>query len=334
MYQVYQDGKDLGKLEYALHQLIDQLLLGHPGAAGALSLPVIADLYRQGLVTAGLHTHIRELDQYLFYAATLMLNEQNMGFARGALGFVHYFVERLPDAQLEKYLRSMLPDLLNTINTPLAAASNLSATIDLKLTSGITGLLLVLIKGYRNGLHDDEIKKTVRAQILKIISYREDLDFSRKRYSIFPESVEKHSGDALFSNALTWNSGDLNQSLLFYRSNALFGDLELKRMGDLVGLNTLLRKDQGSTSIADAAFFSGSSGLAQTYHYLLEATQNKAYREGYDFWISKTVEFLAQEVPAGVYDNRELDILNGLTGIGLTLLTYRHNVKWSHCVLL
>ncbi len=130
MYQVYRDEKDLGKLEYALHQLIDQLLRGHPGAAGALSLPVIADLYRQELVTASLHTHIRELDHHLFYAATLMLQEQDMGFTRGALGFVHYFIERLPDAQLEKYLRSMLPDLLNSTNSPLLAASSLSATID------------------------------------------------------------------------------------------------------------------------------------------------------------------------------------------------------------
>ncbi|MBD0258606.1 MAG: hypothetical protein ICV83_23060, partial [Cytophagales bacterium] len=271
---------------------------------------------------------------YLFYKATLLLRNNNSGFLYGALGIVHYFVERLPDLRIENYLLSILPLLFNTLTTQFSTAAQEFASIELNMASGIPGILLVLIKAHQKGMHDNEIKKTVREQILKIISYRADLDFSQKRYSIFPEAVDKKSGDRLFGNALAWSSGDLNQSLLFYQANAMFGDLDLKRMGDLVGLNTLLRRDEATTHITGSDFFSGSSGLAQVYHHMAEVTQRKAYREGSVFWINKTVEFLARELPAGTYDGREMDVLHGLAGVALTLLTYRHGVKWSHCVLL
>jgi lantibiotic modifying enzyme len=334
LHQVDRDEKNRVQLQFELQRLLEEMLRDDTPAPHTLSLPVIPDLYREGLITPGLDALITQLDRYLFHKASLLISNNNTGSVYGVLGIVHYFVERLPDARIEKYLLGMMPALFKAIAAQFSTAARGLATIDLGMASGISGVLLVLIKACRKGVHEHEIKEIVRQETMKIISYRDEIDFTQKRYSIFPEVMDVKRGEGLFSNTLAWSIGDLNQTLLFYQATALFGDLDLNRMADLVGLNTLLRKDEDATNITDSDFFGGSAGLAQTYGYLAEVTRQKAYQEGYRFWINKTVEFLARELPGNAYEGRELDVLRGLTGVALTLLSYRHKVKWSHCLLL
>lgn len=333
MFQTNGDEKYLAGVEVELKQLIDQMLLDNPVQPYVLSFPVIADLYRAGLVSPDLHCCIRKLDAYLHTKALAPPGGNPLSFTTGMLGIVHYFLRRLPDAGVAKDLRQILPSLIQLVRLQFATP-HAWPVIGLGITDGMAGVLLLLIEACRQGLCEDEIRQLIRRLLQQLISYRLDLDFANNRYSIFPESVDTRSGEGHFSNALAWSRGDLNQALLFYRAGQLFDDPHLGQMGNLTGLNTLLRRNPAATGITGSDFFAGSAGLAQTYYFLLEVSRCEAYREGYDYWINKTVEFLAQELPAGRYSGRESDPLHGLAGVALVLLSYGRSLSWSRCLLL
>jgi hypothetical protein len=331
-YQAYADEKDLGCLETELVRLIEQTLLDDPVPVHTLCFPIIPDLYRWGLVGIYLHDCITRLDNHLFAKAMLLLRENRVSFTGGAAGIVYYFLERLPDPEIENYLHSLAPRLLKAVSTCFSPGASLA--VSLGMSNGMSGVLLVLIEACRKGISASESKEIIRQQLRRIISCQTEIDFSKSRYSIFPETVDLKSGEGRYSNALTWNSGDLNQSLLFYRAWQLFDDGHLLQMGDLVGLNTLLRKSQVDTGVTGAGFLAGASGLAGVYGHLYEVSKHNAYRDGYVYWINKTVEILAHEQATGNCRDRGLDVLHGLTGPALVLLAYLHRVKWQRCVLL
>lgn len=331
LYKTRGEAQQLADVHAALAEIIAGVLRHDEPAPNVLCFPLIADLLAENLLSSSLHQQIVLLDHHLFGKAAGLLRTNGAGFFRGALGIIHYFAERLPSPRIAGYLRTLLPAALEAFGHHPNRGP-----VSLTLPDGLTGVLLVLMKCYEKGLADEQIKKFVRSAMLRIIACRLDVDFSARQYSVFPDVIGPGGADGGYTNALCWHNGDLNKCLLFYQANRLFDDADLLKIGNLVGLNTLLRKSPATTGVDQAHFSRGAAGLAQTYRFLFDTTGNASYQAGYAYWISQTKALLEAELAAGHYRHRELDVLDGLLGIALTLLASEspRPVRWSQCLLL
>lgn len=335
LFKIHGQAQYLELMRVQLKKIIIELLSGNAPSHCILSFPIIANLFEEELVDEDLNAYITLLDRYLFNKAAFLLNNNNTSFLGGPLGIVCYLAERLPNRPIEVYLRTLLPLLYEAVEMQYTLNGS-RGTVSLGLPDGLSGVLLVLLKCFERGLQEENIKRIVRAKMLQIISYQLEVDFSKKSYSIFPDAINVRDADVIYSNKLCWRTGDLHKCLIFYEAQQLFEDPALYKIGDLVGLNTLLRKSRSATSITNSHFSQGSAGLAQTYRVLFNKTQNHSYREGYDFWIRQTVAFLGDELVSGFHHHKELDVLDGLVGVALTLHSYQYpdHGNWSHCLLL
>jgi hypothetical protein len=163
-----------------------------------------------------------------------------------------------------------------------------------------------------------------------------DIDFSNDEYSFFPFIVKQGANEISAPNRLGWCYGDLNEVLLFYRAGNLFEDNELIDLADVMGTQTLMRKTQMATLIEDSGFCHGSSGLSQFYRQLYRERKLPVYKEGYTYWIEKTLIFLEEDLVNGLYSGKEHEMLNGLIGVAFSLLSYTsaQELDWSKSLLL
>ena len=107
-------------------------------------------------------------------------------------------------------------------------------------------------------------------------------------------------------------------------------------MAELVGLNTLLRTTEPTTLVANSLLYRGAAGVAHLYYKLYHASgQHPAYQRGYLFWLDQTQIWLHHELATGFYQNRESELLHGLVGVGLVLLSALagHPLDWDVAVL-
>jgi hypothetical protein len=164
------------------------------------------------------------------------------------------------------------------------------AQVWLGLDRGIAANQLTLINAYKAYPHP-AVSHVIRQGISYVLSFRRDIDFSEGSYSAFPASISSGYAQSHFTNALSWQSGDLVQSLVFYQASELFEDAFLENLANLIGLNTLLRTSRDATQITDIGLEKGSAGLALLYHFAYQITQNASYQRGCTHWLKHTLDY-------------------------------------------
>jgi hypothetical protein len=172
--------------------------------------------------------------------------------------------------------------------------------------------------------------------VQRLLTLRHPVDFAEQHYAVFPYQVHRATGVASFSAELSWRRGDLGQAVLLYEAQDLLQDAELANIAELVGLNTLLRTTIPATQVTSSLLGQGAAGVAYLYHKLFYASgQRPAYRQGYQFWLAQTQHWLGEELAAGFYEHRQGDLLDGLAGVGLVLLSALSGaqLRWDAVVL-
>lgn len=197
---------------------------------------------------------------------------------------------------------------------------------------GLAGILLMLVSVARIS-QNHSLREILRAGVYYLLTFRQEVDFSAQRYAVFPRLAHLPQQSSPWSNCLGWSGSDLMQSLVLYRAANLLHDPSLRKVADLVGLNTLLRKEEKDAAVDSINFYQGTAGIAQCYWSLYQASGQKAYRQGYKYWMERTLQQLATEAEL-LYE--DYDLLHGKVGIALTLLTCQHAAElgWEKVVLL
>ncbi len=239
---------------------------------------------------------------------------------------LRYFSLRLPAAaEVLPVLQSLLAHPPPPPAEPLA----------LGLVEGVAAELLLLLKLHKAGLRHASLVARIRAGISKLLAVRHPVDFLEGHYSVFPHQLLPASEEGTFSAELSWQRGDLGQSLLLYKAHELLQDDELIKIAELVGLNTLLRTTAPATGIGTAELARGAAGVAHLYRKLYQASRLAAYREGYRHWLGQTHILLRQDLAAGRYQGQEGNLLHGLVGIGLVTVASLTDAEldWDALVL-
>lgn len=340
--------KLVGTQQYAnkVTYLLEQTLANKKellGTENLRSLFLVKNFQRENLLTSNFLKELEELDTLFFEQALVLLEKIDFSNLYKVFEIIYYLNERLPSSKVIDYLKKILQIVQNSYNihTNFWKGSDFFQNSDphthpLGLAHGISGMLIMLIHCYACAFQTTETKKIIKDGILYMLSFKQEVDFSSRKYAIFPAPAEVPDQTYLATEGLSWCSSDLNQALLFYRANELFQDEQLKNIADVVGLNTLLRKDLASTAVESSCLYQGAAGIAHTYRTLYIISQHSAYKQGYDYWIEQTLAFLETELASGYYQSKKYDLLHGLIGVALTLLSYNHEdeLEWSKCLLL
>ncbi|GGF03965.1 lanthionine synthetase LanC family protein [Hymenobacter cavernae] len=256
---------------------------------------------------------------------------------------LRYFQLRLPNAMIAEELHALFHQARKTSAATgqgsllLPAAHELasdSGPIYLGLADGLAGEALQLIRLYQAGIQEEAIEAAIKARIMIILATRREVDFSEGIYGMFPDVVASGAEEIQSSQELTWRSGDIGQALLLYEAHALFKDEELANLAELVGLNTLLRKDARATRVSTSAFCTGAAGTAHLYGQLYYASGNPAYHEGYRYWLTQTQQYVRQDMASNYYQAPR-GLRHSLVSVGLVLLTAisECELKWEQSIL-
>ncbi|TGE21088.1 lanthionine synthetase LanC family protein [Hymenobacter metallicola] len=305
-----------------------------------------AELVEQAIIGPDKAASLAELDRQLLTEASVLLGQRQAGSRPGFLRIVRYFQLRLPGQLapaywgqvlelLEKALADQTPSFWFSFAHGEDVVTNEEGLIRLGLADGLAGELLLLIRLTEAGGQLPQIQQRVQQGIVYLLAAKREVDFSEKKYAIFPSLLAHSQQEAIFSNELSWSNGDMGQALLLYRGHQLLQDAELVRLAELVGLNTLLRTDVRSTGITNSSFSSGAAGVAQLYRALYQLSGHEAYRKGYTFWLTQTRSWLTHDLTNDFYHQHEGNLLHGLVGVGLVLLSAisEQDLRWDRLVL-
>lgn len=334
-------------------------LSGHSLANGTAGLGYLLSLYAaEGIVELNLEEDFAAADEQLFAHSLQQLKEDGSpDFLHGATGAMHYFIARSNEPTIRNYLDQLADAFAQlAIHTPhgcwfpsFIAEKSEKQFVNTSLSHGQTGFLLILLELIENGIREKELHQLVEEGIHFLLHLKEKPDPARGQYSFFPSLVSAAAGKMekandfsgsteakTFSNRLAWCYGDLNIVLLLYKAAAKLGMPQWKRLADEMGKEIVKRETEAATLVTDSHFCHGSAGLISYYQSLYRYSGLPVYQAAAHYWLEKTSSYLHKEMDQNYYQGKEADLLEGLPGIALALLSYQHQKEtaWDRLLLL
>ncbi len=334
----------------------DFRLFGNSFGGGGAGLGyVVTQLYKSGLIEINLRDDLDALNEYLYKTSLEQIRlHDKIDYLHGATGIIHYFTQRLPDRKIEHYLINLVTTLCNKAVIEKEVYVNKSveqgiwfkswviniketAEINFSLSHGLSSFLILLSDLYKSGLQLACIKETVTRGIHFMLSFQQDIDVNKNKWSFFPSTVNATDRSQFFLNKrLGWCYGDFGPILLLYKAGATFDKPEWIEKANLLGTFTIMRKDPESTGTTESLFCHGSAGMAQFYQSFYTISGIEQYKEAQQYWIEQTISMIPSELEKGVYLGKECDLLEGLVGVNLCLLSFvsTKSLSWTKAFLL
>ena len=322
-------------------------LFGNAFGGGAAGLGwVVTQFHQSGLVESDLQDDLAALDEYLYTTALeQILHQDKIDYLHGATGTIHYFTQRLPDKKIEQYLVNLVTALCNKAvqeekglwmkNWVVERKEN--TEINFSLSHGLCSFLVILVNAYQKGIRLPCITETVTRGIDFILHFQQEIEPAKKNWSFFPSTVNAQNQSEFFlSKRLAWCYGDFGPVLLLYKAAGIMDKPDWIDKANLFGTYTLTRKDPETTTTTETLFCHGTAGMAQFYKTFYQLSGIERYKEGQEYWIGQTIEWLPSELEKALYHGKECDLLEGLVGVNLGLLSFISDqpLSWSKAFLL
>jgi lantibiotic biosynthesis protein len=304
-------------------------LKGNAYSYGGAGLGYVATLFKSaGLVEIDMMREFKELDAYLFQSALeQIINDGDIDPLHGAMGVLHYFNSRGEEPCIRGYIESMVHALsIRIVDTKNGIWINNNSfekkpQINFSLSHGLCGYLSILLDTYQLGICTGKIEKWVTSGVQHLLHYYRQPNFSQENFQQFPALISLAGEPTpMFTNRLAWCYGDLNVVGLLYKAAKILGNKKWQQLADEYGIVTTTRKLSQHTSVTDAHFCHGAAGLATYYQTLYSTIKLDAYKSAFLFWQNQTKSYIDKELDNGFYTGKEANLLEGLPGIGLSLI--------------
>jgi lantibiotic biosynthesis protein len=301
-------------------------------------------LQKNSFIDFDINGTFAELDEYLFNAAMLLFEKNNVDYLHGAMGMFHYFSGREQTPIVNKYLNKLSKTFCDKaiVNNEGLWFANLGLerltknTVDFGLAHGLTGYLLLLLKAWHSVDNKLQVETTIRLGIEYILKHELPTFYDENEYSFFPFNFESDTMELSRVNRLAWCYGDLSVVLVLYRAGNIFGDSRYTENADRIGQQVVKRKSVDATFSVDTHFCHGSSGLAQFYKAIYKDTFNHIYYTAYEYWIAETISLVDKEIIEKKYAKNPISLLEGWAGVGMVLTDYisMEKMTWGEMLLL
>lgn len=287
-----------------------------------------------------------EIDKYLILQLTKYLSINYWDYLHGYIGIGIYLLRRsynnpiVTDA-LKKIIKTLESNAIIDKGTIKWKSMN-NGNFNISLSHGISGILIFLAQSYKQGILKEKTTVLLEGCIAYLLSQR--IDFNK--YNSFFPTFSLESKKDFYGSRYGWCYGDLGICYaLWYAGNILNKqDLQETILNTLI-FESEMRKNLEQNGIKDACFCHGAVGVAHIYYRMWLNTNMFQFKNAADYWYKKTIDMSAfQDGVVGykAYCNAEkgyikqYDFLNGITGIGLSLMHYYLQKKpnFDSCLML
>lgn len=298
-----------------------------------------------------------ELDQYIRTFMVADMKNGNYDFLHGAIGYAFYFLNRYRNTKSEelkdKYKTILLEfiDLLEELGENYEEGkyrwiSELSIETkekgyNLSLSHGMSSIIGILTKMHVYDDFKDKTETMLKGAINYILSFQ-NKDFNA--YSLFPSWIDGKEADS--KSRLAWCYGDLGIAIRFWYASKTLGDKALGENAIEIIKHGARRVTQENHLVKDAGVCHGSYGNAQMFLRMYKETGVQEFKDATDFWIDHGIKSAIHDDGgyAGYKQWKgadgewtpEISLLEGIAGIGLSILDYLadYNATWDECLMI
>jgi hypothetical protein len=311
---------------------------------------MLMHLKEKGWIDIETEIFFKDIDDYLHLSLISDLKKDNYDFLHGYLGILYYFIERLKcnlSQRSEDLIYKVIQNVFTHISekairceegvkweTRVSRSSNVMG-YNLGLAHGIPSIVSMLGK-LPSKLNQTDIK----GLILSGINYLNSTKFDSNNSSLFSNFI-KADGVNSGTSRLGWCYGDLGIGLTFLNAGKSINSLDFENKAFNIFNHSLVRKEMQGNGIRDACFCHGTSGISHIYNRIYQKTGLLKYKDIAVYWNQKTIDLL--KGPNGYKTwfgslgwQNEYNILEGISGIGLSLLSSINNKEpeWDKCFLI
>lgn len=281
---------------------------------------------------------------------SMILNDQRHGlyyydYLHGNLGLANYFISENQFKPLfeivdKLYEFAIIDKSSGGLKWGTHTKNNKTIDFNLSLSHGMSSIVSMLSKIYLLGIQKDKCAHMLEGSINYILTQK----LPQKNYTSIYGAMAIESMKPLCDSRMSWCYGDLCVAIAFWHAAKALDHKDLFDKAIEIFIHASKRRDLKQNHVIDACFCHGTSGIAYIFKKIFAHTGIKEFQEAADYWINKTLTMCCSEhYPAGYgywcgengYVN-EYGILDGIAGIGLSLLSFvSHNMfDWDDCLLL
>lgn len=281
-------------------------------------------------------------DNYLSSCLMKYLAEDNWDPLHGALGIAYYSLSRNNMSNLHQSLVQFFDKhskvekdggrKIESIINP----ENGQRGFNISLSHGMSSIIV-----YLSLLYSKYKQGKVRLLLSEFICYilNQKIDFDTYG-SCFPS---KSKDEPINKSRLAWCYGDLGVAYSLYIAAISLNDNILFQDAISVLVNSCKRKSLKENYIHDACICHGTSGISLIYNFLYQSYPLPEFHEASVYWTEQTLKMndfsnlgigykSYNPITEKYYD--EYNLLEGISGIGLSIMSSLYNEQWSDILFL
>ncbi|MGE0078156.1 MAG: lanthionine synthetase C family protein [Bacteroidales bacterium] len=292
------------------------------------------------------------IDDYLGNQMNYYIANNKYDYLHGAIGIGLYFLKRFETTKNDKlkakylvYLVQLLSYLKETSIVDkqsdglkwesLSGVKNDNLVYNLGLAHGIPSILYFLNRLALNGI---EVNKS-NTLLWKGINYLQYSKLEGNEISLYPSIISDNAKTS--HSRLAWCYGDLGIGSVFSQLKITSVNEDARK----IFLLSVKRTNLDENNVVDAGICHGAMGIAHIFNRQYQASDNVELKNAALYWLHKGIEMAVHvDGCAGFlkWDNtnkewvKELCLLNGISGIGLVLISMISDIDpaWDECLLL
>jgi len=325
---------------------------GVSGAAWVIEL-----LKEEDFVDLDTDALLSDLDGFLENSLQIDTLYNYFDFLHGIIGIGYYFIKRYENTLSEK-LRANYKRLVLDIIDKLHEAAQIDGHTakwesnlifeeklrgyNLSLSHGISSIINFLARVYVHSDFKDAMSLLLQQSVNYVVQQYSN---SPESTSCFPDWISSDNKKSE-SARLAWCYGDLGIAMSLWRASKVLKNQELSSLSLNVFKHSAMRRDIKEVKIVDAGLCHGSYGVMHIFSYMYKETGDLLFKDTADYWIHKALEMDTHENGYAGYCkwyggsnpgwSKESNLLEGISGIGLALISYLapFKTKWDECLMI
>lgn len=342
----------------SLLQKINDTISGNPNPDASFSAGLagwgwlIEYISEKGILGTDADLLLSDVDGYLSSQMNAMLSKNNLDQLNGALGVGRYFLKRGQTQEVFTLLTYLEQHKIESEGEIKWRRENWRKEgtyfYDFSLAHGVTGIMQFLISCFRNNIAKERCLYLIAGAARFLINNRQSFETAG---SFFPGIInfEDYQTGALTNDQsrLAWCYGDLTVFYILLEAAEVLEDQKLREIAIAGLLKNTLRKSFEETSVIDAGFCHGASGIVHIFNKLWKKTNQESFLRSAEFWLEQTLAYSSGKAAeegykflVGNFEERSLKncttLLEGSTGVALTYLSYLNPEfsDWDESMLL
>jgi hypothetical protein len=288
---------------------------------------------------------VQELfENYLIYSMKMDFFNRNFDFLHGSLGVILYFLKKRSNVDhindfIEHLYVAAEKDTKNHIFKWKSYIPHIKKDgYNLSLSHGISSLIITLSRMLKNNINNKYIEEMLNGSINYIFSQELDYNLYGSHY---PSIIaEKYS---ITKSRLAWCYGDLGIAFALWQAGTTTNRADWKNKALTIFTDSTRRTDSQLEGVIDAGICHGSVGLSLIYRRLYIETGIGSFKAATDYWMNQTLKHARFEDGLAGYKTYIMgdwicdhSLLMGITGIGLTFISYLENDSqdWDELLLI